>query len=201
MSIVYHFTDSLRLPWIIETGELRMAGNRVSGTPEPSFLWATTSPIGDRTCAANASAEAYKNGDTCLVRFALNAEDFFDWGEVSARFPQWTAQWVARAKAAAAGHGERNLSAWRIRATALPLSKVIAVETRLYRVGKWQPFELKTARLLLQDDAHGARGIVIGKRAYIAQRIAGQGGRTGYAGPKSVPLDANETVINSAERF
>jgi hypothetical protein len=33
VEMIYHFTDTMRLPWIIETGELRVGLNRVSKLP------------------------------------------------------------------------------------------------------------------------------------------------------------------------
>jgi hypothetical protein len=56
--LVYHFTDTTRLPWIIDSGELQPGKNRIGGYPL-DFLWATSSLNGDRTSSAS-SKQALK---------------------------------------------------------------------------------------------------------------------------------------------
>ena len=62
--VVYHFTNSARLPWIIETCELRPGLNRVGDYPNPDFLWATTNQLGDNTASgmSGGSYTAYRQG-------------------------------------------------------------------------------------------------------------------------------------------
>ena len=40
---LYHFTDTVRLPWIVDADGLRLYRNQIGGLPSPDFLWATTS--------------------------------------------------------------------------------------------------------------------------------------------------------------
>jgi hypothetical protein len=54
---VYHFTDTARLPWIIQTGELRPDPHRLGGFPA-DFVWATLNAGGDRTSAAGLHCRA-----------------------------------------------------------------------------------------------------------------------------------------------
>jgi hypothetical protein len=55
-SVVYHYTDTAHLPWIILSNALQVGKNRLRGLPF-DFLWATTSPKVDRSAAiANAGA-------------------------------------------------------------------------------------------------------------------------------------------------
>jgi hypothetical protein len=66
---VYHFTDTIRLPWIIETGELRPDSNRIGGFPA-DFLWTTSNDKNDLTssAAAPSARRAYREHVTQLVR-------------------------------------------------------------------------------------------------------------------------------------
>src|SRR5215203_1119572 len=97
--IVFHFTDTARLPWILASGELRPERNRIGGFPDLDFLWATTSPIGDRS--ASCGAQDYREGMTRLVRITLHVEDFEPWPQITARFPAWTADHIRQLESAA----------------------------------------------------------------------------------------------------
>jgi hypothetical protein len=41
MNYVFHFSDSMRLPWTIKTGELRPNLNHLKGNVTVNYLWAT----------------------------------------------------------------------------------------------------------------------------------------------------------------
>jgi hypothetical protein len=138
MSTVYHFTCTARLPWIVASGELRPGRNELGNYPDPDFLWATTNHRGDRTATA---FQAYRSGDTALVRLTLPEEDFEYWPEIAARYPQWTPVQIARLETAALNRGESNFACWRARVTPLLLSRVISAEAKTY-TGTWQPIEL-----------------------------------------------------------
>ena len=81
---VYHFTDTARLPWILQSGELRPGANRIGGFPHPDFLWATTSERGARSAAA--SMQGFRTGLTRMVRFILHADDFEAWRDMVRQF-------------------------------------------------------------------------------------------------------------------
>ena len=73
MEIVYHYTDTSCLRWILEDGYLDQCANNVGDYPEPSFLWATTDSRNCKTassCCGSAKV-AYPDGRIGLVRFLL----------------------------------------------------------------------------------------------------------------------------------
>jgi hypothetical protein len=100
-SLVYHYTDTARLPWILNSGLLMPGRNQIGGYPDPDFLWATTSPDGDGS--ASASREAFRSGLTQMVRFVLHTDDFEPWPTIVERSPQWTPDIVAQLENAARG--------------------------------------------------------------------------------------------------
>jgi hypothetical protein len=86
--MIYHFTDSARLPWILHDGHLNPGRCRLGGFPDPDFLWATTSPRGDRT--ASGGIGGYREGVTRLVRITLPLDDFTPWRQAANNHPEWT---------------------------------------------------------------------------------------------------------------
>jgi hypothetical protein len=62
--LVYHFTSTAHLPWIIDAGELRAGANKVGRFPDPDFLWATTCEAGDDTATGNRNDAGFRSGDT-----------------------------------------------------------------------------------------------------------------------------------------
>jgi hypothetical protein len=86
MNIVYHYTSIARLPWILESGELRPGRNKIGGFPDPDFLWATTSDKGSRT----ASLEGLR--DAAVIRFTLDAADFEEWAKNPQTLPRLDAR-------------------------------------------------------------------------------------------------------------
>jgi hypothetical protein len=201
--VVYHFTDSMRLPWIIETGELRVGQNKRSSLPF-DFLWATTNKLGDKTATVLAVKNRgfFREGLTRLVRFSLDAADFMKWSDVPELFSEWTLEHIERSQKMANEIGETNFSAWRCRATPLPLSSAIAAETRTYVSTTWKPFDLKNIELIFPGSDDGCRGIVIEKRAYLATRTTGSNGLTGYYRPASTPwTDAERRETEQAGKL
>jgi hypothetical protein len=118
---VFHFTDTIRLPWILAARQLNPTrGMAAADYPRPTFLWATTDERGDRT-AASASDNSYKawrQGRTLYVKFVLAAEDFTPWTDMYPRHTQWTPEKIARVELngrkkgsrRSAGCAERNRS-------------------------------------------------------------------------------------------
>ena len=158
---VYHFTCTARLPWIVAAGELQPGRNQIGGYPV-DFLWATTNLQGDRTASAELG---YVAGMTALVRLTLHAEDFELWPAILKRFPQWTPEHVRRLEAVARRRGETNFEHWRARAEALPLSRVIRVEAKVY-TGKWQTID--PSEVCLRHPAPALRGVRLNGVVYVA---------------------------------
>jgi hypothetical protein len=78
---VYHFTDTMALPWIISSGELRPGAKRYY-TPT-RLLWATTCDKGEKTATCGVADEELEcveeecvNVGILLVRFKLAGDDF-----------------------------------------------------------------------------------------------------------------------------
>ena len=42
---LFHFTDTVRLPWIVRAGGLRPGRNKVGSYPTPEFIWASINPV------------------------------------------------------------------------------------------------------------------------------------------------------------
>jgi hypothetical protein len=178
--VVYHFTDTAHLPWIVETGELRPGLNRISKLPF-DFLWATTNPDGDRTCSVqNHNARtAYRSGLTQLVRFTLPGEAFSQWRDVSELYPEWTPDFVARAERLATKLGETKFDNWRIRRDLLPITSALVVEAKSYKSNRWLPIDATLKAHVRFPD--GECGIIIGGRVYVSQKITVPNGAVGYA--------------------
>jgi hypothetical protein len=175
MPHVYHFTDTARLPWIVETGELRPGRNQIGGFPV-DFLWATTNAQGDRTASA---MQLYRKGVTALVRLTLRVADFELWPDILERFPQWTSEHARLLEAAARRRGETNFGRWRARAEALPLSSVISVGAKTYS-RNWKAVDLQDARLRHLKDPT-ARGVLLNGSVYFSIQRAKPGQVPEYA--------------------
>jgi hypothetical protein len=91
---VYHFTDTARLPWILESGELRVHRADLAADIPTKFLWVTRLQTGDKTCAALSprTVEAFRKGWSLLVRFTLHAHDFEPWFNMRTD-PLWAPYW------------------------------------------------------------------------------------------------------------
>lgn len=173
MSVVYHYTDTGRLPFILHEGQLKPGRNQIGHYPDPDFLWATTSPLGDRT--ASASLDACRSGRVRLVRFVVRREDFEPWHEIVARFPAWTPELISKLETAAAGKSRPQ--DWRCRAEALPAEQWLAIETRSWADKVWRPLP-KPWRLMPLDER--SWGVVIGPKVYVSTPVAGPFGSSGY---------------------
>jgi hypothetical protein len=162
MSKVYHFTDTVRLPWIVAADELCPGRNQIGGYPI-DFLWATTSKLGDRTSVAMHGG--YRQDMTALVRMTLHPDDFEPWPDILRRFPQWTSAHVHLLESTARRLGETNISGWRARAESLPLSRVISVEAKRYH-GGWQAIDL--AAVCVVGPGPSMRGVVLGDTVFAS---------------------------------
>lgn len=181
-SIVYHFTDTMRLPWIIETGELRPNTSRIGDFP-PDFLWATTDQNGDRTSSAASSGirKLWRDGQLQLIRFILKATDFGDWEE-AATSSGWPDEQVEALKKAAVALGEPETTKWRCRPDPLPISNVLRVEAKSYFSGRWTLIDANRESCVNSDTDPNFRAFIIGDFAYGAIR------KSGVAGTKYEPV-------------
>lgn len=167
MTVLYHYTDTARLPWIIQSGELRPGRNAIGGFPQPDFLWATSDPQGDRTASAH-RGDYWRRGALWHARFVLDPADFLRWADNRDSLPGWTADHVGRLEAAKGA----SPSAWWYREASLPLSACRAVEVRSYAVNRWRQALLGQP---IGVDGGAGLSITIGTRVFASAREAGAG--------------------------
>ncbi len=168
---VYHYTDTGRLPFILASGELRPGRNRIGSFPQPDFLWATASRVGDRTSAANAAA--FRKGVTRWVRFGLQAGDFLPFREAISDSSTWTEEHLTRlvANAREMGTSEAEIATWLVRPDPLPRTRWLAIETRSWSDRTWRPMDADSVPL--RGDLNGAPGYLglrFGKVTYWSKR-------------------------------
>jgi hypothetical protein len=186
----YHYTDTIRLPWIIESGELRPGTNRIGGFPR-DFLWATTNESGDRTSSAMSPAglRLWRDGASQLVRLTLNAIDFASFPEITKSCPEWTADHAARLIKAAAAMGEKDTSKWLSRSEPLSLARVVRVEAKSFALGRWVEIDATYGRCIASDKYPNTRGVIIGEHWYAATRVlTSDGSNVAYEGIRRHPL-------------
>jgi hypothetical protein len=181
-NMVYHFTTTAHLPWIMASGELQPGRNQIGGYPL-DFLWATTSSRGARTATA---MSFYRSGGAGLVRFSLHAKDFGLWPDILERHPEWTKDHVDRLQASARLRGETDFSRWRARDRALPLSRVVAIDMKTYTSG-WK--SLNTQMTSLTSGVLNVRGILLGDTVHVSRQESAPDRPTSYAIAK-MPVSA-----------
>lgn len=177
---VYHYTDTARLPWILQSGELR-PGKGIGFYdlfPKPDFLWAATSDKGDRTASALRQGDNYRNGKMRLVRFELSTDDFEPWVEARSRFPDWTPEKVEVLERAARGLSDP--STWLCRAEALPAVRWRSISTRSYTNKAWVDLPLNTEVRPFHDAGGTWLTISIAGRAFTSRQRVNPNGQTGY---------------------
>lgn len=177
MENVYHFTDTARLPYILDSGVLRPGRNRIGGFPDPDFLWATAQSVGDRTASGSNS---YRTMRTRLVRFTLDRADFVPWREIIKSFPQWTETHVDRLETTAKGMSDPN--DWLCRAEPLNLSKVIRVESRSYNSPWVEHKNLSSFAIDVDENptVSSYLGVNINGTAYLSREFSAPNGAQGY---------------------
>jgi hypothetical protein len=192
MSIVYHFTCTFRLPWIIAAAELRPGRNQSGNYPSPDFLWATTIQQGDRTSAA---WQSYRQG-SALVRLTVPAEDFELWPDITSRFPQWTQEDVRRLEHNAQHfEGISTISGWRARVEPLPISRVIKAEAKTY-TGQWRPIALECIPGPVRDPQ--IRAVEFNGTVYYSMQVIDPGRPTMYPSGKLSVADWKRTGVIAA---
>lgn len=169
---VYHLTNTLHLPWIIESGELRPHTNHLPGVGAVSYHWATANRTGDKTAMAVMVAKdrplPWEEDLYRLVRFSLPGDAFLTWTEIIRR-DGFTADQVAeRVESDHKHHGEFGHDKWRCRQDPLPLDQVLKVEARTYS-GRWRPIDISPDRVVRTNDPD-CMGFRVGRGVHYAVR-------------------------------
>lgn len=199
-SVVYHFTDTARLPFIMACSELRPGRNAYGGFPDPDFLWATLNPSGDRT--ASGGREPYRQGLVRVVRFTLAEEDFFPWSEVTTRHSEWTPDHIRQLELAAKGMSAPK--DWYCRAESLSKERWLKIETKSYLEGRWTNFDLESPLYAAHGRVAPALALQFGNRMLVSTRHLSLDGTESYsvdiedAKPPSV-LETTHAVLGNSD--
>jgi hypothetical protein len=178
--LVYHFTDTARLPWILISRELRPGRNKIGGMPDPDFLWATTDSRGDRTASSSHQSEMYRKGRARMVRFTLRAHDFEPWRKLVDRHPAWTSVFIDRLVRAARAV-RSSPDTWLRRTEPLPWRNWISVETRSpYGDNIWLPFEGPFDGPVIVDCGDGYMGVKIKGKVFASRPHSLPNGNRAY---------------------
>jgi hypothetical protein len=129
--MIYHFTDSCRLPFILRDGWLR-PGENIGPFPA-EVLWATELSSGDPT-ATYAYTPHYRMGGIYAVRFTLDRSSFFRWAELHDRVLGWGVKHDEMLLKASRG---ADTSKWWCSTSAISLEDVAAIEGRTYANNQW----------------------------------------------------------------
>jgi hypothetical protein len=171
----YHFTDTIHLPWIFESGELQVERGAVGNYPT-KFVWATTLQNGDRTCSALGNDQAaFKQGWHLHVRFTFPSDEFEPWRNIKDH-PDWTPELFNELDQLGRSKGGVPKQ-WMVRPTPMPVRKAIAIETRTYK-GDWEP--LPEFGITKYNDTPTVRGIVINGWVYLAALVENDRGAIAY---------------------
>lgn len=172
---VYHFTDTARLPWILESGELKVDRGAIGKYPT-KFVWATTLGNGDRTCAALNRVSPFKEGLHRLVRFTFRAQDFEPWDNIR-NHPDWTAEVFGKLDQSGRRKGGVT-SQWRVRAKPMPIKYAVLIETKTHK-GAWELLQSPWHVIRSEEDP-SIRGIAINGLVYRAAQFENEVGAIGY---------------------
>ena len=173
---VFHFTDTINLPWILASGELRPCWIVDAGIGRNRFLWGTTNPLGDYTSGAQSRIHGsmereWQAGVFHLVRFTLAADEFFTWSEI-VRASNWTPEEVATLiESDHRLYGEYGHKRWRLRQDPVPLSRVLKVETTSYddaETERWWPLNIGARGVLLRPKDPKRKGVRVGSRRFYS---------------------------------
>jgi hypothetical protein len=179
--VVYHFSSTWKLPWILADGALQPTMCVDVGIGRTHFLWGTTDPTGDLTAAPFRvilrDPAAWRNGEFLLVRFTLPANAFLSWQETQ-QFEAWEPDEIAALiESDRLEYGDIDHTTWRLRRDPLSLRDVIKAETTGYddhETETWHPFDFRKA--VLFKDGYGSKrdllGVRIGRRNFMSRRTS-----------------------------
>jgi hypothetical protein len=189
--VVFHYTDSLHLPWILASGELRPSVTTFGYEDNAPlrYVWGTTNPEGDLTAGPlrrihqGGLEEEWQAGAFLLVRFTLEANAFLSFAETIRELSDWTPeQAAALIDYDRRVFGETGHDLWRCRHDPVRLRDVLKVETTSYaQVGaylfdgassQWQPLDIsRPERLLIHSRKPNRLGVRIGGRRFHSVRF------------------------------
>jgi hypothetical protein len=195
---LYHFTDSMRLPRILRSVELRPATYVDAMAGARDFVHATSNQHGEKTAATTMSdpdGKFYRGSFYAKVRFTLDADDFEQWMAVVGRYPEWTPKMIKALCDRGHKYGSSPFS-WYARAEPLPLDKVVAVHTMEYPDNNWRSFDRSVAEISTVQDGPDIMGVRIGDRIFFSDQYVDPEGITWYRLKPSVPV---ATVALAAE--
>jgi hypothetical protein len=149
MSNVFHFTDTMRLPWILDADELRPGtASRINykGLPLLNFVWGTSAAIANTaqlfwewTPEGAVRSNTYEAGLIWLVRFTLSDEDFVPWPDALKERPEW-ADRIEHMNTLSISQGD-NPEEWWTHSGSLDRSKWLAIDAKSYD-GSWRNIRL-----------------------------------------------------------
>ena len=185
--MLYHFTDTIRLPWIIHSGELRPDSNRYGGLPA-DLLWATSEANGDRTSSASSpdAMKAYRNGFTWHIRLSLASEHFRPWKELLAELPEWKPEHIQMLEKSARMLGQTSTANWYCRQGPLSTSSILEAHAKSYLGGRWIPITARAENCVGQGEN---RGFVINDIAYSSTRELRNGEPPAYVNLTKTPVE------------
>jgi hypothetical protein len=171
MMLVYHFTSTAHLPWILDTGELRPSKITTRlGYPE-DFLWATSNPEAARSSQVlHNRVFGYRDGRVWLVRFTLSADHFEPWPQAPKRNPAWEDADIQRIQDGSQGDDPAE---WRTHCGPLDRADWIAIHARPCD-GEWRevPTGLTVHRAVNPDTGFPCRTIIWRARHFTSMRVA-----------------------------
>jgi hypothetical protein len=169
-NLVYHFTDSVRLPWILDAGEIRPGTCRhLEGWPDMNYVWAITNPIGSLSAAAviGTMGTLYRNCLVWKVRFTLSADDFEPFLETIKHVPGWCDDHTTDVYETACGDDPAD---WRTHYGPIPKAKWLAIHARSY-LSDWReiPRDLDVHPAMIEGKP--VRMIMFGGRGFSSIRL------------------------------
>lgn len=173
--VLYHYSTSGALPWIIEGGELRPMDCKFARP----YLWATTSPDGDR-CATGFNDEAYRVGAMVRLRFTMPADGFRPWQDVLREDGQYrTIELLERF----AREKKQRTDGWYVRRDAVSLDDCIYAHCRGYLSHRWSEFgatdtsEANVFPIIVRDEdsAEEFYAVHFGSKVYLSRQCDDDG--------------------------
>lgn len=178
--VVYHFSDTVHLAWIVARGELQPSIIKHTPLGFNTHLWATINPEGDRTALplreihGGDGGRDWRDGKFWLLRFTLPADRFLSLNETQ-QFENWDLPDVD--KLLDFDRREYDVVGeytWRLRRDPLQLRDVIKIEATSYdshETERWWPLDLADLKVLRTSDPDRL-GIRVGRRKrFYSERI------------------------------
>lgn len=186
MTVIYHYTNTVCLPFILETKELK-PHDAYSVVDMPPFVWATTNPLGEPN--SSAMDDKYRNGVSHLVRFVMSTERFQPWNNVIGNLPARSRNAMVEIVAKIKLTAHRD---WWASTRPVPINE-LAIETRSYTDKIWRPLpSRKVIKVGMPSGQDGARAVKIGPDLFIAW-IDAMDGELRFVKTRAVEIEKVET--------